>query len=168
MHKQIRKIQRGFTLIELMIVVAIIGILAAIAIPAYQDYVIRSQVSEGLAMASSTKASVAEYFADRGTWPVNNGSLGISVAPTGKYVSGIAVSNGTITVTFGFDANTAINAGSIALQPLASPNLDVIWKCGNRAVTSTGATATAGSTTSVDAATASTIAGKYRPSNCRQ
>ena len=163
-----RKIQQGFTLIELMIVVAIIGILAAIAIPAYQDYVIRSQVSEGLAMASSTKASVAEYFADRGFWPADNNALGITTPPTGKYVSSIDISDGTITVTYGFDANAAIGSETLALQPLASPNLDVIWQCGSRAVSSTGATATAGGVTSPSADTQSSIEGKYRPSNCRQ
>ena len=161
-----RNIQKGFTLIELMIVVAIIGILAAIAIPAYQDYVVRSQVSEGLNMASATKASVAEYFADRGRWPVSNGDLGITNAPQGKYVSGIAISNGTIVITYGLDANTAIANDTLALQPLGTANLDVVWRCGSRALSVT-ASATQGGVASVDAAGASSVEGKYRPSNCR-
>ncbi len=162
----LKKVQKGFTLIELMIVVAIIGILAAIAIPAYQDYVIRSQVSEGLAMASATKAAVAEYFADRGTWPANDGALGITTPPQGKYVSGISVTNGLITITYGGQANAAIRspARTLALRPSATANLDVVWECGNRGLTGVSVAASPAAGTITDGGT---LQGKYRPSNCR-
>jgi type IV pilus assembly protein PilA len=160
----LKQIQKGFTLIELMIVVAIIGILAAIAIPAYQDYVIRSQVSEGLAMASATKASVAEFFADRGTWPATAAALGITSLPEGKYVTGVNVVGGVITITYGNDANDAIDGQTLSLSPAATTNLDVVWRCGGRALDAgiTLATAPAAPTAPTD-----TLTGKYRPSSCR-
>jgi type IV pilus assembly protein PilA len=129
------KKQQGFTLIELMIVVAIIGILAAIAIPAYQDYTIRAQVSEGLSLSSGGKAAVAEFFQDSGVWPANNSEAGLAVSTTiiGKYVSDVTVTaaggNGVITVLYaGPDANAALGAASLTLT--ASDNGGSIgWDC---------------------------------------
>ena len=126
------KKQQGFTLIELMIVVAIIGILAAIAIPAYQDYTIRAQVSEGLNLAGGAKAAVSEYTMDRGTFPTNNATAGLSTNTDikGKYVSGVEVAGaGLITVTYGGAANATYLFGeTVTMQ--ATDNLgSVSWVC---------------------------------------
>ena len=124
-----KKVQQGFTLIELMIVVAIIGILAAIAIPAYQDYTIRAQVSEGINLASGAKAAIAEYFMDTGDLPSSNGAAGLEATITGNYVTGVAVgASGVVTVTYGNQANTAINTQTLTLSPATSAG-SVAWNC---------------------------------------
>ncbi|MEJ2129381.1 MAG: pilin, partial [Woeseiaceae bacterium] len=125
------KKQQGFTLIELMIVVAIIGILAAIAIPAYQDYTIRAQVSEGLNLSGGAKAAVTEYFQDRGTMPATNTIAGLEAAGNiqGKYVASVGVAAGTITVTYGNQAHTTINGQALTLTPNTAAAGSVQWTC---------------------------------------
>jgi type IV pilus assembly protein PilA len=166
-----KKIQKGFTLIELMIVVAIIGILAAIAIPAYQDYTIRAQVTEGLNLMSDIKAGVAEWYAQEGAWPTSIQMLGISGGPTaksGKYVTQVSVDNGTIVAQFGGQANSNIDGFTLALQPRLSGNNDVVWICGRRASPSGVHDPSAGGATAAPSASGNTsVLSKYLPANCR-
>jgi type IV pilus assembly protein PilA len=121
---------QGFTLIELMIVVAIIGILATIAIPAYQDYTIRAQVAEGLSLSSAAKASMGEYYVDQGAWPADNAEVGLSAPGTivGKYVVSVEVAANVITVTYGNDANANIDGQKLTLTVLDNDG-SFIWTC---------------------------------------
>ena len=140
------QMQKGFTLIELMIVVAIIGILAAVALPAYQDYTKRSHVSEGLSLASGAKTSVTEFYSSMGRFPGNNTSAGLAAANTitGNAVSQVGVGGGgLITITY----NDKVTANStLVLSPRTVAGA-VNWVCKG------------GSGTAVDV--------KFRPSNCR-
>jgi type IV pilus assembly protein PilA len=123
--------QQGFTLIELMIVVAIIGILAAIAIPAYQDYTIRSQIAEGLQLVGGAKVSASEYFQDTGTFATDNSTAGLTAPDTiqGNYVTRVELgAGGAIQVTFGNDANAQIAGAVLSFTPTDN-NGSISWVC---------------------------------------
>ena len=124
--------QKGFTLIELMIVIAIIGILAAIAIPAYQDYIARSQMTEALNLASGQKTAVAETYGQIGTWTgINSNTNGIPVATdiSGQYVNKVDVANGVITATMeAADVSKGIQSGTLVLSPTDATG-SVTWSC---------------------------------------
>jgi type IV pilus assembly protein PilA len=125
-------------LIELMIVVAIIGILAAVAIPMYLDYTVRSQVAEGLNVSRAAKVAVAEYFQDRGDMPTGNAQAGLAASATiqGKYVSSVGVGNqdGIITITYGKEAHTRIDGQTVTLTADTTQAGSVQWVCASGGV----------------------------------
>ncbi|HEZ5912615.1 TPA: pilin [Neisseria meningitidis] len=159
-------LQKGFTLIELMIVIAIVGILAAVALPAYQDYTARAQVSEAILLAEGQKSAVTEYYLNHGEWPKNNTSAGVASTPSdikGKYVAGVKVENGVVTAEMkSTGVNKEIQGKKLSLWAKRQ-NGSVKWFCGqpvtrNKAATDADVTAANG-TDKIDT--------KHLPSTCR-
>jgi type IV pilus assembly protein PilA len=152
-----------------MIVVAIIGILASIAIPAYQNYTVRAQVTDGLNMATMAKAPVLDSFLERGIPPANRSSAGLTPNATdtsSNYVTGVDIINGRVTVTFGNRANAQILGLNITLTPYETGNLGVVWRCGTAPVPAGLSPAgTSGGTPAVYVAP--TVPDQYLPSSCR-
>jgi len=156
------KKQAGFTLIELMIVVAIIGVLATITIPAYQDYMIRTQVTEGLNLAAGIKTAIGTFNSVRGNPPDTNDAAGVAAATsiTGNYVTGVEVGEGgRITITYGNRANNNIKNKKLGLSPIPNEAEGLIWVCGKAASPLSDEATVAQEITDIEA--------RYLPTECR-
>ncbi|HEZ2028666.1 TPA: pilin [Neisseria meningitidis] len=159
-------LQKGFTLIELMIVIAIVGILAAVALPAYQDYTARAQVSEAILLAEGQKSAVTEYYLNHGEWPANNSSAGVASSSEikGKYVKSVEVKNGVVTATMlSSGVNNEIKGKKLSLWAKRQ-NGSVKWFCGQPVKRDAVATA---DDDAVAADDTNKIDTKHLPSTCR-
>ncbi|HGO8847703.1 TPA: pilin [Neisseria meningitidis] len=157
-------LQKGFTLIELMIVIAIVGILAAVALPAYQDYTARAQVSEAILLAEGQKSAVTEYYLNHGIWPGDNSSAGVASSSTikGKYVQSVTVANGVVTAQMASSGvNKEIQGRKLSLWAKRQDG-SVKWFCGQpvqRNAKADAVTAANGTNDKIDT--------KHLPSTCR-
>ncbi|HFC8871035.1 TPA: pilin [Neisseria meningitidis] len=158
-------LQKGFTLIELMIVIAIVGILAAVALPAYQDYTARAQVSEAILLAEGQKSAVTEYYLNHGEWPANNSSAGVATSANikGKYVQSVEVKNGVVTATMlSSGVNNEIKGKKLSLWAKRQDG-SVKWFCGQPVQRANAKD----DTVAADTDTAKKIDTKHLPSTCR-
>ncbi|ENS8501004.1 prepilin-type N-terminal cleavage/methylation domain-containing protein, partial [Neisseria gonorrhoeae] len=162
-------LQKGFTLIELMIVIAIVGILAAVALPAYQDYTARAQVSEAILLAEGQKSAVTEYYLNNGIWPENNGDAGVASSPTdikGKYVKSVTVAKGVVTAEMASsNVNKEIKDKRLSLWARRQDG-SVKWFCG-QPVKRESNNADAVTADGTDGANGTKIETKHLPSTCR-
>ncbi|HEZ4534721.1 TPA: pilin [Neisseria meningitidis] len=162
-------LQKGFTLIELMIVIAIVGILAAVALPAYQDYTARAQVSEAILLAEGQKSAVTEYYLNHGIWPGDNSSAGVATSSKikGKYVKEVTVANGVVTATMlSSGVNKEIQGKKLSLWAKRQDG-SVKWFCGQPVTRKANASADADAVTADTADTNKKIDTKHLPSTCR-
>jgi type IV pilus assembly protein PilA len=164
-----RRRSRGFTAIELSIVVAVIGLLSALAIPAYQRFQVKAQVSEGMNALGAAKLGVAEFYNANGNWPTTNAQAGLPAETTGKYISALSLSSpGTLLVTFGNNANAAIAGQTIAMQPyLSTPGGHILWFCGHKVPPQGMASAAAAQNTSAASSPLTTLGNDYLTAECR-